>query len=75
MVLAENALLLALGLGIGAISALASVSPHVLKAPGAVEWGSLALTLVVVAIVGMISGVAAVLAAVRAPLLGSLRSS
>lgn len=74
LVLAENGFLLLAGLLIGAGAALAAVAPNVIDNAAAVPWLSLAATLLAVFIVGMLSGAAAVVAAVRSPLIESLRA-
>lgn len=74
MVLAENGFLLVVGLVIGGGSALLAVAPHLLSAGADVPWTSLALTLGLVFVAGIVSGVVAVAAALRTPLLPALRS-
>jgi ABC-type antimicrobial peptide transport system permease subunit len=72
LVLAENALLLAAGLGIGVAAALVSVAPHV--AAGAdVPWGRLAATLGLVLAVGLGVASAATAGILRVPLIPALR--
>jgi putative ABC transport system permease protein len=73
MVMIENALLLAAGLGIGVLAALVAVLPHMLYRTAAIPWKSLTLTLAAVLLVGLLSGLAAVRAVLRAPLLPALR--
>jgi putative ABC transport system permease protein len=73
-VIAENALLLAAGIALGAAAALAAVSPHLRGGHALVPWGSLALTLLAVAAVGTLSCLLAVRRAVRLDLLAGLRS-
>jgi ABC-type antimicrobial peptide transport system permease subunit len=72
MVLAENAFLLFVGIAIGGLSALAAVAPRL--ATIHVPWGSLVLTLVSVAAVGMLASVVAVAGALRIPLLPALKA-
>lgn len=74
MVLAENAALLVIGLGIGTVSALIAAGPNIVSTGALVAWGELCATLAIVALVGLLSGVLAVNAAVRAPLVTALRS-
>ena len=74
LVLAENGFLLLSGLALGAGSALISVAPHLLDGSSAMPWGSLSVTLLAVAIVGMASGALAVASALRDPLIPALRS-
>lgn len=70
----EHGLLLALGLGVGILSALVAVLPA-LQSPGAeVPYVSLALTLVAIAASGFLSTWLAAAAALRAPLLSALRN-
>jgi ABC-type lipoprotein release transport system permease subunit len=73
LVLAENAFLLALGLGAGTLAALLAVAPHLLGDQGEVSWAALLGMLGVVLGVGLIAGTAAVLTTLRAPLLPALR--
>ena len=72
MVLAENGFLLAVGVMVGTVSALAGVAPRlaVVRAP----WGALAATLAIVFLVGMLSSIAAVAGALRVPLLPELKT-
>lgn len=70
----ENSLLLGAGLVIGTVCALLAVSPALAQRAHTVPVGSLALLLLVVAVVGLLSTLVATRVAVRLPLLGSLRS-
>ncbi len=72
LVLAENGFLLALGLGVGTLSALLAVLPHV-AGGGQVPWLRLAGLLALVLVVGLAAGAAAVAASLRAPLVPALR--
>ena len=72
LVLAENAFLLAIGMLIGTLSALAAVAPRLTTVH--VPWGSLLSTLGVVLVVGMLSGAVAVHGALRVPLLSVLKA-
>ncbi len=72
LVLAENCYLLALGLGVGLVAALASVAPHH-SGGGAELWLRLAALLLVVVLVGLGAGALAVRATLRAPLVPALR--
>jgi ABC-type antimicrobial peptide transport system permease subunit len=72
LVLAENALLLALGLAIGIITALASVSPHVAEG-ASVPWLRLAELLFLVIFVGLGVASAATAGILRVPLIPALR--
>jgi hypothetical protein len=73
LVLAENALLLALGLAAGTIAALLAVAPHLAGSGATPLWGRLAALLAGVALVGLLSGAAAVWGSLRTPLLTALR--
>ncbi len=73
-VLAENAFLLLIGIGAGCFSAAISILPHILAQSPEVPWESLTLTLLIVFIVGMTASIAAVLSALRIPLLPALKS-
>jgi ABC-type antimicrobial peptide transport system permease subunit len=73
MVMAENAFLLAVGLGIGTLAALLSVAPHVAFGAGTVPWSRLLFLLLLVLLAGLASGTLAVVATLRAPLLPALR--
>ena len=72
LVLAENAFLLVIGLAVGTLSALLGVAPRLASVH--TSWGELALTLVVIAAVGMLASVAAVAGALRVPLLPALKA-
>ena len=72
LVLAENAFLLFVGLGIGTGAALVGVAPRLAQIH--TSWTGLALTLVVIAAVGMLASVAAVYGALRVPLLPALKA-
>ena len=74
MVLAENALLLALGLGTGTACALVAIAPAVLERGGTFPVVALGVLLVTVAVVGLLVSRAAVSLMHRAPLLAALRS-
>ena len=73
LVLAENAILLVLGLGVGTIAALAAVMPHLVGTGATVLWGQLVALLTLVAAIGLGSGAAAVLLSLRTPVLTALR--
>ncbi|MFL5341895.1 MAG: FtsX-like permease family protein [Gemmataceae bacterium] len=72
LVMAENGLLLMLGLAAGVGAALLSVLPHVASG-GAVPWARLILLLALVVVAGLSAGLWAVRATLRAPLLPALR--
>jgi ABC-type lipoprotein release transport system permease subunit len=73
LMFAENGFLLVLGLVIGAVTALLAVAPHLFAGSGGVPVLRLLGLLMVVLIVGLTAGAAAVAATVRAPLLVALR--
>jgi hypothetical protein len=72
-ILAENALLLVLGIATGAVSAVLAIAPAFLERGGAFGSGVLVLLLAVLA-AGGLGSLAAVRAALRAPLLSGLRA-
>lgn len=74
MVLAENAFLLLLGVGLGGGSALVAVAPHLFATGAAIPWASLGITLAAVLGVGLLSSVAAVRQVLRTPLLPALKA-
>jgi hypothetical protein len=74
MVLAENALLVMVGLVAGAGPALLAITPHLLARPEKVPWLPLGLTLLAVLAVGIGVGTVALISALRAPLLPALRA-
>lgn len=73
LVLAENLFLLALGLAIGTLAALLSVAPHLLQSGGGLLWMRVLILLGLVAAVGLVSGLLAVGASLRTPVLAGLR--
>jgi ABC-type antimicrobial peptide transport system permease subunit len=73
LVLAENTLLLLVGLAIGAGAALLAVSPHLIAGNAVVPWLSLVLTLLSIVVVGTLAASAAVRRALAAPLLPALK--
>ena len=73
LVLAENALLLALGLVAGTTAALLAVAPHLAGSGATPLWGRLAVLLTLVAAVGLASGAAAIWGSLRTPVLTALR--
>lgn len=74
IVLLENTFLLVIGIGIGTLSGLAAVAPHLLSAGSQVPWGSLAVTLASVLGVGMVASAVGVLTQQRVPLLPVLKN-
>jgi hypothetical protein len=73
MVLAENGVLLALGVLIGTAAGLVAVAPTLIERGTELPWGSLAATLLLILAAGMLSSVAAVAGSLRTPLLPSLK--
>lgn len=73
LLLAENGFLLVIGLGIGAVTALLSVLPHLASGEGSVPWLRLLGMLLLVLATGLLTGAAALAAALRAPLIPALR--
>lgn len=74
LVLWENALLLTWGLAAGALSALLAMLPHLLSTGADVPWSSTGITLSAVFLAGMAAAWLAIRAAVRTPVLATLRS-
>ncbi len=74
MVLAENLLLLVLGLGIGTLTALLAVVPVLRERPGVVPFLALIALLLTVLLVGLGASRLGVIVLRRLPLLASLRS-
>jgi len=74
MVLAENLLLLLLGLGTGTICALIAITPALSQRGGNLPIWSLALLLAAIVATGTAASLAATAAALRSPLLAALRS-
>lgn len=74
LVFVENALLMFCGLFIGTAAALLAMAPHLATIGADVQWGGLWLTLAAVAVVGLLASIAATRAAVRTPILETLRS-
>ncbi len=74
MVLAENAFLLLLGIGLGAVAALIAVTPNLAGGSAQVPWLSLLATLTAIVAVGMLASGAAVRLALRIPMLAALKA-
>ncbi len=74
MVLAENVLLLLLGLATGTVCALLAIAPAVALRGGRLPVLSLSLLLAAVLATGIVASLAATAAALRSPLLAALRS-
>lgn len=73
MVMLENAALLLFGLGTGIIAALVAILPNLLRGDASIPWLSLFGTLALVLVIGLLAGLSAVRATLRAPLLAALR--
>ena len=74
IVLVENGLLLFGGLGAGTVCALVAIAPAWIERGGQFPIMSLGGLLLAVAVAGLVSSLAATIAAVRSPLLAALRS-
>ncbi len=74
LVMLENFLLLMGGLGCGVLAALAAILPHLFAGGASIPWRFSAGTLLLVLAVGLLAGLSAVRAALRAPLLAALRN-
>ena len=74
MIVAENSLLLLLGLVTGGVAAVVAIAPALWVRGGSFGGGSLGLLLLAVIVSGFLSSVLAVLAVSRAPLLSSLKT-
>ncbi len=74
MVLVENAYLLTWGLVAGTVSALVAMLPQLRSTSADVPWGGVLALLGVVFLVGMLAALWAVRAAVRTPIVGTLRA-
>ena len=75
MVLLENLFLLTAGLVCGALAALFSAVPHMLLGGARVPLADLAIMLGIVLVVGIVTGLLAVRATLRAPILSALRGN
>jgi ABC-type antimicrobial peptide transport system permease subunit len=74
MLVAENSFLIICGIVIGSFSALVAVMPHLLGGQAQTPWLSLALTLALVFVIGLIASLVAVSTALRIPLLPALKA-
>jgi putative ABC transport system permease protein len=72
LILAENGLLLVVGLAAGTLAALAAVAPHLAEG-GHVPWARLSVMLGLVLVVGLTVAFIAVATTLRAPLIPALR--
>jgi ABC-type antimicrobial peptide transport system permease subunit len=73
LVLAENLVLLAAGLVLGLVAAVAATAPHLAARAARTPWEPLAATLFAVFAVGCLASLAAVSVTVRAPLVEALK--
>jgi ABC-type antimicrobial peptide transport system permease subunit len=73
LILVENAFLLLLGLVIGTLAAMITVLPQLVAGTAQLPWWRLAVLLLVVLVVGIAAGWAALISSLKAPLLQSLR--
>ena len=73
LVLWENAFILVWGLVAGTGSALLATSPNLLSRGADLPWGSLATLLAIVFVTGMFASLFAIRAAVRLPIVTTLR--
>lgn len=73
MVMLENIALLVGGLAIGVAAAMIAILPHLTGGGATIPWLSLAGTLTLVLVVGLLAGLAAVRATLTTPLLPALR--
>jgi ABC-type antimicrobial peptide transport system permease subunit len=74
LVLSENAALVAAGLLAGLVSAGVAIAPHAASRAGLIPWFSLLATFAAVFAAGVLASLAALLPALRAPLLPALRA-
>ena len=74
MVMMENTFILILGLAIGTVAALSAIVPHAILTGSDVHWTSLAITLGLVLISGVFSGLTGLFVALKTPLLPALRA-
>ena len=74
MVLSENGILLVAGIAIGGVAGLVASAPYLITAGSRLPWASLAATLAVVFVIGMLASVLAVAGTLRVPLLPALKA-
>jgi ABC-type lipoprotein release transport system permease subunit len=74
IVLIENAFLLIVGIGVGAVSGLVAVAPHLLASGSQVPWPTLIITIASVFGVGMGASAVGVITSLRVPLLPVLKT-
>lgn len=73
LILGESTLLLLVGLGVGATTALLAMLPHIISSGADVPWASLGVLLVSVLVAGLLAAGWAVRKATSVPLLGALK--
>ena len=73
LVLLETLFLLLAGLACGIVAAFVAILPHLITHDASIPWLSLSVTLALVLIVGLLSGLIASARVLRAPLLAALR--
>jgi ABC-type antimicrobial peptide transport system permease subunit len=73
MVLLENAVLIVGGLAVGVFAAMVAVAPHILLGGANIPFARLTWMLAIILVVGLLAGLIAVRAVLRAPLLTALR--
>jgi ABC-type antimicrobial peptide transport system permease subunit len=74
ILLIENGFLMLAGIIIGSIAALVAVAPHLVSGNAQAPWFSIAMTLLVVLLVGLIVSALSVIAATRIALLPALKA-
>lgn len=74
MVVAENLLLLVVGLGCGTVSALVAIAPALAARGGILPFPTIGLLVAAVTAAGLLSSLAGSLAVLRSPLVAALRS-
>jgi len=73
MVLLEHAILLMGGLATGIIASLVTVLPHMFSGGAAIPGSRLLFDLLIIVVVGLMAGFAAVVATLKAPMISALR--
>ncbi|MEL7060202.1 MAG: ABC transporter permease [Acidobacteriota bacterium] len=74
LVIGESATLLAVGLAVGALAALATAGGHLARHPTAAPWGGIASTLAIIFVFGLVACWIAARGALAAPLVPALKS-
>jgi ABC-type lipoprotein release transport system permease subunit len=73
LILAENALLVLVGLGLGILAAAVAVAPHLFERAQTIPWTGIAALVGLVLVFGLGAGLLALLTTLRMPLLPALR--